>query len=297
MLLLACSAVFHVLLPGRHLIPAVTAIVLLALLLAVPEGVLRGRRPPDQVAGAVGAGRPRVADVAIGLTYISLTRGLDGRLHVPRAAAVRALAPLGVSGPVQFTSETHGDLFDFLMGALGIFTLVVVGYLFLRPARRAGKLQRQGRDRIRELLAKHGERDSLGYFALRNDKSVIWSPTGKSCIGYRVLSGVMLASGDPLGDPEAWPGAIDAFLDEAARHAWVPAVIGLQRAGRRDLVPGGRADRAGARRRGHRQRGRLLAAGPVDAQRPADGDPGLPGTATWPRSAGSATSPGRRSTG
>ena len=36
----------------------------------------------------------------------------------------------------------------------------------------------------------------------------------------------MLASGDPLGDPEAWPGAIHAFLDEAARHAWVPAVMG-----------------------------------------------------------------------
>ena len=36
----------------------------------------------------------------------------------------------------------------------------------------------------------------------------------------------MLAGGDPLGDPEAWPGAIHAFLDEAARHAWVPAVMG-----------------------------------------------------------------------
>ncbi len=54
----------------------------------------------------------------------------------------------------------------------------------------------------------------------------MWSPTGKACIGYRVLSGVMLASGDPIGDPEAWPGAIHTFLDEAARHAWVPAVIG-----------------------------------------------------------------------
>jgi lysyl-tRNA synthetase class 2 len=36
----------------------------------------------------------------------------------------------------------------------------------------------------------------------------------------------MLASGDPVGDPEAWPGAMHAFLAEAARHAWVPAVIG-----------------------------------------------------------------------
>src|SRR6202044_2968711 len=80
--------------------------------------------------------------------------------------------------------------------------------------------------RIRALLDRHGEQDSLGYFTLRDDKSIIWSPTGKSCIGYRVLSGVMLAAGDPIGDPEAWPGAIHAFLDEAARHAWVPAGMG-----------------------------------------------------------------------
>src|SRR5215469_11881399 len=41
----------------------------------------------------------------------------------------------------------------------------------------------------------------------------------------------MLASGDPLGDPEAWPGAINAFLDMAARHAWAPAVLGCSELG------------------------------------------------------------------
>jgi lysyl-tRNA synthetase class 2 len=41
----------------------------------------------------------------------------------------------------------------------------------------------------------------------------------------------MLASGDPLGDPEAWPGAIAAFMAEASRHAWTPAVIGCSRRG------------------------------------------------------------------
>jgi lysyl-tRNA synthetase class 2 len=42
----------------------------------------------------------------------------------------------------------------------------------------------------------------------------------------------MLASGDPLGDPDAWPGAMRAFLDEAAAHAWTPAVLGCsERAG------------------------------------------------------------------
>src|SRR5207237_1405711 len=55
--------------------------------------------------------------------------------------------------------------------------------------------------------------------------------SGKAAVSYRVLSGVMLGSGDPLGDPEAWPGAIDAFMAEASRHAWTPAVIGCSRRG------------------------------------------------------------------
>ena len=60
---------------------------------------------------------------------------------------------------------------------------------------------------------------------------MIWSPSGKSCVCYRVVSGVMLASGDPIGDPEAWPGAIAEFLAEAARHAWRPAVMGCSELG------------------------------------------------------------------
>ena len=99
-----------------------------------------------------------------------------------------------------------------------------------RPSRRA-RLGGADAARVRELLVKHGDRDSLGYFALRDDKSVIWSPTGKACVCYRVVSGVMLASGDPIGDPEAWPGVIGPFLDEAARHAWAPAVMGCSELG------------------------------------------------------------------
>ena len=107
---------------------------------------------------------------------------------------------------------------------------LVTAYLFLRPAEpRAGC--GRGREADPGAAGHQGSRDSLGYFALRRDKSVIWSPTGKACVTYRVVSGVMLASGDPIGDPEAWPGAIGAFLDEAARHAWAPAVMGCSELG------------------------------------------------------------------
>jgi lysyl-tRNA synthetase class 2 len=138
---------------------------------------------------------------------------------------------VGVSGPVQWVPEARGDLFGIFTGALGLFTLVVTAYLFLRPAEPRARLSVADAARIRDLLDKHGDRDSLGYFALRDDKSVIWSPTGKACICYRVVSGVMLASGDPIGDPEAWPGVIGPFLDEAARHAWAPAVMGCSELG------------------------------------------------------------------
>ena len=172
-----------------------------------------------------------VADVAIGLTYILLAQALYTNYSFGQRVQEVIYGLVGVSGPVQWMPEARGDLFAIVSGALGIFTLVVTGYLFLRPAAPRALLGLADAARVRELLGKHGDRDSLGYFALRTDKSVIWSPTGKACIGYRVVSGVMLASGDPIGDPEAWPGVIGPFLDEAARHAWVPAVMGCSELG------------------------------------------------------------------
>ena len=113
--------------------------------------------------------------------------------------------------------------------SLALFFLVV--YALFRSPR--GRRQHSAEDdgRLRLLLDKHGARDSLGYFALRDDKSVIFSPTGKSAIAYRVVGGVSLASGDPIGDPEAWPGAIDAWLAEAYQHSWTPAVVGASEDG------------------------------------------------------------------
>jgi lysyl-tRNA synthetase class 2 len=160
-----------------------------------------------------------------------LARGLVANYSLGERVQELVYGLVGVSGPVQWVPEARGDLFAGLAGALGVFTLVVTVYLFLRPAEPRARLGGADAARVRDLLAKYGDRDSLGYFALRDDKSVIWSPTGKACICYRVVSGVMLASGDPIGNPEAWPGAISPFLDEAARHAWAPAVMGCSELG------------------------------------------------------------------
>ena len=223
--LLACSTVLHATHFPRVGQAAATFVLLCVLLVFRREFYAVGD-PRSQWRALTALGWLILADLVIGLTFIMLSRGLEEDYPLLERGQSVIWGLVGISGPVQFGPEGHGDLFNFLTSALGIFTLVVAAYLFLRPAAPAGRHSPADADKIRKLLDRHGAQDSLGYFALRHDKSEIWSPTGKSCIGYRVLSGVMLAAGDPIGDPEAWPGAIHAFLDEAARHAWVPAVVG-----------------------------------------------------------------------
>lgn len=141
------------------------------------------------------------------------------------------LGLVGVRGPLQFGSDRVGDIVTATLLGFGVLTAFVTAYLVLRPYQPPPLLGRDDELRLRDLLARQGRRDSLGYFALRRDKSVIFSPSGKAAITYRVVAGVILASGDPIGDPEAWPGAIGEFLELARRHAWVPAVIGCSEQG------------------------------------------------------------------
>ena len=54
---------------------------------------------------------------------------------------------------------------------------------------------------------------------------------GKAAISYRVIDGVALASADPIGDPEAWPGAIAAWRALVEGNGWTPAVIGCSELG------------------------------------------------------------------
>lgn len=136
----------------------------------------------------------------------------------------------GFEGPVEYQGSTSSTV-AYSLGALGLLTAVTTIYLAFRPEHPAARLTDEDEKQLRALLAKHGGRDSLGHFALRRDKGVVFSPSGKAAVCYRVVSGVMLASGDPIGDVEAWPGAIERFMDEAKLHSWTPAVMGCSETG------------------------------------------------------------------
>ncbi|MEE1756724.1 transglutaminaseTgpA domain-containing protein [Streptomyces sp. SP18CS02] len=216
----------------RHsIVGVVFSLVLLALLLrhrnqfaALPDPRSRWKALANFV--LMGAG-----SIALGLVIVSAHPGrvigspsLSDRLeHV-------LFGLFGVEGPVGYHGSVSWTV-GYSLGALGLLTAITTIYLALRPEHPVARLTEDDEDRLRVLLSRHGGRDSLGHFALRRDKGVVFSPSGKAAVCYRVVSGVMLASGDPIGDVEAWPGAIERFMDEAKAHSWTPAVMGCSETG------------------------------------------------------------------
>ncbi len=163
----------------------------------------------------------------------------------------------------------------FLLGLFGALALLNAATVLFRSQRLEAALHGDEEDRIRALLKSYGGHDSLGYFATRRDKAVVFSPSGKAAVTYRVEVGVCLASGDPVGDREAWPHAIAAWLDLARRHGWAPAVMGASE-GRRARLRPRRTRRPPARRRGDPARRRLRPRRPRHARHPPGRRPGPP---------------------
>ncbi|WP_406451455.1 phosphatidylglycerol lysyltransferase domain-containing protein [Streptomyces sp. NBC_00876] len=169
--------------------------------------------------------------LGLGLVIVSVHPGrLVGNPSIADRLQHVLYGLFGFEGPVEYAGDTSWTV-AYSLGALGLLTAVTTIYLAFRPEHPAARLTEDDEARLRALLERHGSRDSLGHFALRRDKGVVFSPSGKAAVCYRVVSGVMLASGDPIGDVEAWPGAIERFMDEARAHSWTPAVMGCSETG------------------------------------------------------------------
>ncbi|MFD7631751.1 bifunctional lysylphosphatidylglycerol synthetase/lysine--tRNA ligase LysX [Streptomyces sp. NPDC059851] len=136
----------------------------------------------------------------------------------------------GLFSAREFDGDPPRPLY-FLLGLFGALALLNAAATLFRSQRLTAALHGDEEPRIRALLGAYGRSDSLGYFATRRDKAVVFAPNGRACVTYRVEAGVCLASGDPVGDPAAWSPAIDAWLGVARRHGWQPAVMGASEDG------------------------------------------------------------------
>ena len=209
---------------------AFTLLLLAALLVGRREFHARGDRSNPGVAlvALVGGG---VVGVLIGTALVSATNTGTGSTLWGRTSYT--LLRLYTLAPTD--DQNRGILpprwVDVAINVMSVLIFLLVLYALFRAPKGREYLAPADEARLRELLDRHGARDSLGYFALRRDKSVVFSPSGKAAVTYRVVGGVSLASGDPIGDVEAWPGAIELWREQAQRQAWVPAVMGASEEG------------------------------------------------------------------
>lgn len=144
--------------------------------------------------------------------------------------ALNRVTALSVVENEQFDGHPHVFV-NTLLGLFGALALLAAVITLFRSQRASNALTGNDESALRGLLDAFGTNDSLGYFATRRDKAVVFAPSGKAAVTYRVEIGVCLASGDPIGNPEAWPHAIDAWLDLCSRYGWASAVMGAGEAG------------------------------------------------------------------
>jgi lysyl-tRNA synthetase class 2 len=156
------------------------------------------------------------------------------RFDVPGdPASVRPLVGLGVGlagiAAVGLGTELRGAELparssDALLG-LGLALGSLALHFWLRPFGQA-VVQTMAERRLAQTLVDTYGSDSLAFFALRRDKSYLFSPSGRAFLAYRVVAGTALVSGDPVGDE----AEIDDLLAELRRlartHGWRFAVVG-----------------------------------------------------------------------
>ena len=122
------------------------------------------------------------------------------------------------------TRETR----DIIMAALvGTVLLVLATALPGRERRRTGDERARAFDRARAIFDRYGG-DTLDYFALRDDKS--WLFSGNTLVAYSVINRVMLVSPDPIGPVDERLDAWSDVMDLADTNGWYLCVLGASSA-------------------------------------------------------------------
>ncbi|MFD9444847.1 phosphatidylglycerol lysyltransferase domain-containing protein [Streptomyces sp. NPDC060006] len=214
--------------PQNWISLVLTAAFVASLVLGRREFYAKGDRSNPRLAAAVGVGGLLLCSLLAALLVTVTNHAHDAHLSTFtdrwRYGTLRLISV--AADDSRFPGITTPNWVNVTINVLSTLLVLAVFYAAFRSRRAVDPLTEDDEERLRALLDRNGDRDSLGYFALRREKSVVWSPTGKAAVVYRVVGGVSLASGDPIGDPEAWPGAIDPWLAEARAHGWIPAVMG-----------------------------------------------------------------------
>jgi lysyl-tRNA synthetase class 2 len=160
------------------------------------------RHDPDTLRSALRR-VPVFAAASLGLCFAAVWIAAPESAGLWTIARATGDALLWQAGPLGFRDEL-GHL-GAAVGITGILILVWSAYLLFRPLAAPRVLPgAEVRGAAHELVRRHGA-DTLAYFKLRRDQHYLFSADRRAFLGYRVEAGVVIVSGDPVGDEEALP--------------------------------------------------------------------------------------------
>jgi lysyl-tRNA synthetase, class II len=122
-----------------------------------------------------------------------------------------------------------GDWFPLSLALLSGFGVIWVTAALVAPWRHRVLQEAREREQVHDLVREFGT-DTLAPFALRGDKSYFFGEGERSVLAYRVVHGVAIVSGDPIGPEDELPAAVGAFVAHARGRGWRIAVLGASEA-------------------------------------------------------------------
>jgi lysyl-tRNA synthetase class 2 len=126
-------------------------------------------------------------------------------------------------------SGTFGEWFPLSMLLLTISAAGILLVNWLAPWRYRHAQEARHRSLTRDLVATWGL-DTLAPFVLRADKSYFFNEQETAFVAYKVVGGVAIVSGDPIGPPECFSELVGAFLRFARQRGWRVAILGASEA-------------------------------------------------------------------
>ncbi len=224
--LAAASATLHVL---HGLNSGTLASTVVLVLLVARRESFDGPGAPDSRRVVLARAGLVLATIAVfGTTALWLNRMVADQPFGPRFALDEiAAGALGLNvGGSPHLGGSFGDWFPLALALLSSCGVIWVIAGFVAPWRhRVLQLVRE-RERAAELVRAFGT-DTLAPFALRRDKAYFFGEGERSFLAYRVVHGVAIVSGDPIGADDDLPGLVMAFVAHARRRGWRIAVLGV----------------------------------------------------------------------
>jgi lysyl-tRNA synthetase, class II len=137
----------------------------------------------------------------------------------------RALVGLNIRGSAHLSGD-FALWFPLSVLLMGVFAAGWILRGALAPWRFRHAQEAHERELARTLVRSWGT-DTLAPFALRTDKSYFFSEDGSAFLAYRVVGGVAIVAGDPIGPEDAFDELVGRFIAYARARDWRIAILGV----------------------------------------------------------------------